>query len=367
MLLQRREIIANMMCGEIVAFQVYSDASPIRGNEIQGLVLDICYKNGDIDRITMPSGTLSYGRCGVLNKTAALMFSFWLLVGPSETMLRKAFSLVRTAATDFGVEMGTLDVPDFIGAFMARLQGQSLYACRALVNPRVRLLPLALRISGWSHLFGNPMKFIAKSHPAWPSILSACRDLVAFYRMTGWRDAGGRCDLVPLGHFNAGFTKWRSETIAVCFSELDRMADISRHGVREEFFQHFQDRDLLIRVLRHCTDGPLWDLIHGASGNIFGPLEKGRRWGMTCECPDHIADRQRGVKHISCKHNGRKLRTAFKEASDMSSDMLQLGRCLPLEACNGNEVVNVQLRRMLLVGAAELKLRTKYLGLVPWR
>jgi hypothetical protein len=98
------------------------------------------------------------------------------------------------------------------------------------VNPRERLLPMALRISGWSHLYGNLMKSIAKCHPLWPGILQACRDLVSFYRMASWRDhlklvlAGGRCDLRPLGHGVAGFAKWRYETISICMVELDRMA-----------------------------------------------------------------------------------------------------------------------------------------------
>ena len=99
--------------------------------------------------------------------------------------MRRVLLLIRTVCTDFGVEMHTVDVPDITGAFMARLRGDSIDNCRVLVNPRTRLLPMALRLSGWSHLWGNIMKSVAKGHPHWPEILEASRELCRFWRVEG--------------------------------------------------------------------------------------------------------------------------------------------------------------------------------------
>ena len=187
LLIERRNYHGALAAGEIRAINLYTDASPIVGVELQGIVLDICWENEEVHHVVMPCGTLHYGRCGALNKTATFLWSMWLVFGPDISTLRMALNKVRCVTTDFGTEMKTLDAPDMLKAFMARLQGHSPDICRGLVDPRQRLLPFALRLSGWSHLWGNLMKAVAKSNPSWPAILESARDLCRFF---GWR-AGG--------------------------------------------------------------------------------------------------------------------------------------------------------------------------------
>jgi hypothetical protein len=87
---------------------------------------------------------------------------------------------------------------------------------------------------------------------------------------------------------------------------------------------------------------------------------------MTCPCPEHIADRQSGKKHISCPRNGQKLRWAWTEAQAISRDMASLAHHLAPEQCGGDFVIHGQISDMLLKGSSEVKLRFKYLGNVPW-
>jgi hypothetical protein len=236
----------------LLALNIYTDASPVMGVEIQGLVVDLIFKDRAMERVVMPGGTLSYGRCGAMNKTAALLYSLWLLFGPDEEMLRRVLLLVRTITTDFGVEMGTVDSPDFLKAWFARLGGAAPDICRSMVDCHTRLFPMCLRISGWSHAWGNLMKSIAKSCQQWPRILDASRSLCRFFRPEGWRThiklclAGSSIDLTPLDRFTAGFAKWRYETIAVVFEALAGYSDIAQNGVRSEFFQNFQDISLFV-------------------------------------------------------------------------------------------------------------------------
>ena len=130
-------------------------------------------------------------------------------------------------------------------AFLARMVGADLGHCRSLVDYSRRLFPGALRISGWSHAWGNVMKTIAKSHPCWPEILQACRDLCRFFRLEGWRShlehmlSGSDLDLSPLKSWKGSFAKWRYETIAVVFKTLTEYRHICQRGTREEFFQNF--------------------------------------------------------------------------------------------------------------------------------
>ena len=89
MLVERREYLAAMANDEIAALNLYSDGSPVRGVEIQGLVMDVLYTNGSKETVVLPGASLSYGHCDAINKTAALLFSLWLLFGPGEKSLRK--------------------------------------------------------------------------------------------------------------------------------------------------------------------------------------------------------------------------------------------------------------------------------------
>ena len=205
------------------------------------------------------------------------------------------------------------------------MAGKDLAECAEYVNHTARLLCNALRVSGWSHQFGNIMKQTAKSCEGWPRTLQARRDWCGFYRNATWRkhiakhlkkmtDISVQC----LDHFSASFAKWRYETLDTVMSQLLDMREVSQHGMRPELFQHFQDTELITEVLKHCNDGRLWSWMKASYTLIFGPLEDARRWGMVCPCEEHNRDRrERRVKHIKCARNGKRLHQAYKFAKDL--------------------------------------------------
>ena len=372
-LIERREYHAALANGEIYTIGLYTDGSPVKGNEIQGLVMDVTYTDGRKDTVIMPGASLSYGHTDCINKTAALLFSFWLLFGPGEDTMRLALNLVRYVTTDGGIEIATTDAPNFLPAFLARMRGESPQTCKGLVKHGERLFPLALKLYGWSHLWGNVMKTIGKSNEHWPSILEAARDLCSFYRLGGWRDhlalmlrPQHTFDLSPLKSFSAGFAKWRYETITVVFESLVRLRQISEKGVRSEFFENFQDRALLTRVLKWCADAPLWVFLAVSASHIFTPCERIRRWGMVCNCEKHLKLRAEGVKHIHCARNGRRLKEAYAEAMSVADDFKNLAKHFPPDACEGYNDVHRQVCNMLLRAESIIRLRFHYLGQMPW-
>ena len=242
-LVERREYHAALANGDIVAIVLYSDGSPVKGNELQGLVMDITFTDGHKDTVILPGASLTYGHTDCMNKTAVLVFSLWLVFGPGEATMRQALRLVRCITTDGGIEIASTDAPDFLIAFLGRMRGESPQTCKGLVNHLERMFPLALKIYGWSHTWGNVMKTIGKSNEHWPNILEATRDLCSFYRLGGWREhlklmlrPQNTFDLAPLKSFSAGFAKWRYETITVVFESLVRLRHISQNGVKRELF-----------------------------------------------------------------------------------------------------------------------------------
>jgi hypothetical protein len=324
-------------------------------------------------RVTLPGASLGYGHTDSVNKTAVCLMSLWLLFGPDIAMMRRVTRTVRCVTTDFGVEVKTVDAPDILDAWFARQCGATPDTCRGLVDSTKRLFPLSLRIYGWSHCFGNLMKYIAKSHPKWPEILDSSRGLCSFFKVQQWRDHlvdmnfGKGIDLAPLQHWTASFAKWRYETISEVFRQINLYADICGRGVRPEMFNNFQDRALLASVLKTCKDDCLFLFYSCSYEYMFAPLERARRWGMVCQCPDHVRMRkEEGVKHISCPQNGRNLRWAYREATLISQDMYNLAMSWSATVIDESTRVHKEVRDMLLRGSQELQLRTAYLGLVPW-
>ena len=76
---------------EVNSMHIFSDASPVTGTELQGMILQICLQTIILIRI-LPGVALHYGNAGVVHKAFALIWAIYLIVGPSETMLRWVFT-----------------------------------------------------------------------------------------------------------------------------------------------------------------------------------------------------------------------------------------------------------------------------------
>jgi len=79
MLLQRREFRANRLCGLIRGINLFTDASPVTGEELQGMVMETICKPMEVTLDVLPGSTLCYGQYGGINKSVALLFSLWLV------------------------------------------------------------------------------------------------------------------------------------------------------------------------------------------------------------------------------------------------------------------------------------------------
>jgi hypothetical protein len=197
------------------------------------MLVDVTFNDGSpAIRLVLPGSTLAYGRTGTMDKGAALLWSIWLIAGPSLDALEWFCDNVRSLTTDFGVEMHLLELPDIKEALLAWAAGCPLPRVRMLVKPDQRLFRKALRIAGWSHTMGNIMKDTAEQFPQWPSFLGMMRSMVKFYKNTSYREHIRR-RLVwtaeedkTLKHFTASFAKWRYETV---FEVLRQLLDYRQY------------------------------------------------------------------------------------------------------------------------------------------
>ena len=175
-----------------------------------------------------------------------------------------------------GTEYRFPECPDILQAFLRRKVGIPFALLAGTIDPNSRLLPLDQRVSGWSHMLGNAMKFAAFCISNWPEILNSVRPLCRFFRNESWRahiilKLKDRYPNVVhlLKSFNGKFAKWRYDTcVFACFYNLAPLRDLCEHflvDVDQIFESGFQDGSLLNEVKAACR----WKELLGFHPSVF--------------------------------------------------------------------------------------------------
>ena len=279
---------------ELQSAHLFTDASPVTGNELQGMVIDLCFASGFILTMVLPGVCMHFGRCRLVDKCAALLWALFLVVGHDHAHLQWLLSKVTSITTDQGTEFAMTDVPDFLHCFLRRLSGVAMDNFVGTVDLKSRLFPNAVKVIGWSHLFGNQMYFSCKQVDRWPLILECIRKLCHFFRNETWRktivDKAKRDYPAVKGllkSFRAKLAKWRYETSFVCFDELLPLRFLCETYLRNPeniFGAGFQDKGLLQEIKTACNFGDLWAFIAVFHKFVLTKLEHARRWGLVCLC-----------------------------------------------------------------------------------
>jgi len=373
-LLERREFHADRVHDQIVAINLFSDASPNCGLEFQGMICDVWKRDLSCRRVVLPGSSLSYGLADGISKGIALLWSIWVLCGPLHADVIYFCERVTSITTDGGIEVTTLTLPNILPAFFKWLQGEDLGSCLEDVRHDERLFPNGLRIIGWSHTWGNIMKTVAHSTPRWPELEQRMRDQVKFWKNTSWRNHVQKCvkrtapevDTTALDHFSVDMAKWRYQTIAEVTKCLDRVRAVAEHHVVEEWFSNTQERQIIHDFIQGCRDPFFWKFVSCGERHVWSTAERERHWGMICSCKRHLEMRAEGVKHISCVHNSRRLETAGDQVKIIADNARQSARDLREEHCEGDNDLFRMIRTMLQKLASTTTQRLKYLRVTPW-
>ena len=305
--LTRRQFHEWRRTNAVRSINIYSDASPVVGEELQGMIIDVNLHDDSMHRMTLPGSTLAYGYQDTISKGVALIWALWLMAGPSADDIRWVCSLVSSLTTDGGVELHLLEVPDIVDAMVAWIAGSPLAEVRPLVHQDRRVFSKAMRFAGWSHQKGNQIKRSASRFSKWPRFLGHMRALCKTFRNKTYRQHIRRHakDILPspssLKSFTAGFAKWRYETVPVVLTQLTELRRLCEL-LDPKLFKDAQDKEEMKRFFEACRDNAFWQWAEVSNREIFLPLEKSRRWGMVCECPEHVAERKRtgGKQFIAC-------------------------------------------------------------------
>ena len=376
MLLEQREFrhIYQTCPDSIVSAHLYSDASPVTGTEIQGMALDVCYDDWQIQTMVMPGVALHFGGAKLIHKVVAFLWSLSLMLGPQIEIMRWFLNKIGSVTSDMGTEFGFIDIGNILAAFIRWRAGEPLARISSTAVESTKLLPNALRVPGWGHLFGNLMKFLVKSVQGWLEILNYLRQLVKFFNYGPWREELVRAlrFVYPEGRrvlksFHAQLTKWRYETIHGVFAELLRIREVCETHVAAALqqFTNFKDVQLLNDVRRICAWKEIWAFL-SAFFPLLETLEGARRWGLVCPCCAELRAERPRVR-LKCPWNSRRLGEARVFMKSIMDQLKDIGRSLTRDMCDGVDWVFSQTKAAALVIVAEIRLKFKWLWYVPWR
>jgi len=373
MQIERRNWHEEVANDQVQSINCYSDASPVCGTEIQGMICDVCKKDKTVRRVTLPGATLCYGQTDAISKMMAFLWAVWLVFGPTEMHMRYFVDHTRCWTTDFGTENHSIELPDCLRAFLLWISGVPLENVRGVVDFSRRLFCRALRVGGWNHSLGNIMKRVFKTWRWWPETMDSLRCLVRFFKnhtWTSWIVTSCKARVPGLEglllHFTASTAKWRFETYAVVLQQLGRLRQLCEREIKEELFAEVQDKELLRDVVNACRDARLWIFIVCVSAWVMQPLEHIRRWGMICGHARCNELRKEGKKHVECRENGRRLRDAWEWIQLRIVEFQQWARTVTLADCEGNGDIWELVKTMCKKAASELRLHFKHYAVVPW-
>jgi hypothetical protein len=318
--IERRELqdLCRNRPDTLVSGHLFTDGSPVTGNELQGQILQLCFICGLIKTIVLPGVVMHYGSNSVIMKVVAFLWALYLILGPNEADMQWICSKMASVTSDMGTEFGFIDTPNFIHDFFERLRGVSMERLAGTVDPSSRLFPIAIRVSGWGHVFGKLMFYSTKHIATWPALLQAIRNLCAFFRNESWRREVIRLlkDEVPnisvlLKSFRGKIAKWRYETLHVVFTSLLKLRSICEtHLVRITTLvgDEFADKPFLVNVQAACQWKELWSFMFVFLAKVLNPLEHARRWGLLCPCCKELRDNV--AKKVRCIRSSRRLHEA---------------------------------------------------------
>ena len=137
---------------DLISVHLFSDGPPVTGSELQGMILQLVLKDGEVRNMILPGVDLHYGSYGLLDKFVAFMWVFHLSVGSEYEVLEWVLSKVTSITTDMGTELGLTDWSDLMRAFLRYRQGVAIAELIGTVDPPSRMFARAITIAGWCHM-----------------------------------------------------------------------------------------------------------------------------------------------------------------------------------------------------------------------
>ena len=258
----------------------------------------------------LPLAMLGTGRCGLAEKTQALIHQFWLDYGPDAAAVRRACSEVATILVDLGTEVGVPDVLDVIdeailpSGVAARVAVEKELDRRVVrrsadgvVEPRY-LFPRAFVVPGPLHAIDGCLRDALAAQAWWSGFLARVKVMAQYLRSVSnrrylrtllteeeTRDVGG---LLEVGVDR--FATWRWQTLYAVVKRLLRMEPaVTAACAHFGPLNAYKDREgQLKNFVETAMDECFWERVRYVH-MVVRPMNGFASWIKGCDC--HEEDR----------------------------------------------------------------------------
>ena len=117
MLISRRQLKAERLANKVQAVNLFTDASPVTGEEMQGMVMEVITTDNALRRDILPGATLEYGHYDAISKGVCLLFALFLVAGPFFVTLTGCWRMLYASAPTSATKSRPSKCQTFCGHF----------------------------------------------------------------------------------------------------------------------------------------------------------------------------------------------------------------------------------------------------------
>jgi hypothetical protein len=358
--------------GFLASVHIFVDASPTVGHEILGIILELVAYSGAIETRILPPVSLAYGAFGLIHKAVALLWSLFLILGPSQAKFDWFRDKVASVTTDMGTEFRLMSMPDISRTFFEYLRHKNMGVAAPLTNRAFVLFPKSIRLPGWSHLWSNIMHMVSKQFGRYPEFVEHLRYVCKTFRNPTWVEHLLRkypdeasIQWLQTRKWTASLAKWRFETMHFVAKCVLGVRSFLQNTIEASVFTNPQDTKAVEGLFKACQDAGFWRWLQASYTILFVPVEMARRWGLVCKC--HEEEMQTKLKPVPCPENrkGRRLREAKKFIDRQRALMKATRRSLRLADVEGDHELLKQMKSAISRVMDEMRVKFQHVSTVP--
>ena len=232
-----------------------------------------------------------------------------------------------------------------------------------------RLLPHAVNVSGWSHLWANVLQKGMHQCSRFPSVLEHIRALLRFFRNSTYKMFLKRHRDIPIDMkslLNARcptVAKWRFETLHDALTYLFHRRVLCQVYLSTDMFSSVQDVSLYKKCLDACRWDDFWSLISANLVYMCKPIEENRRWGLVCNC---CANVRLLHKKALCQESSKRLKQASEFIRIKKAALYASLNVIDAVACEGVQWVYESLVLSVTASAFRVGLKFDFVHQLPY-
>lgn len=241
----------------------------------------------------------------------------------------------------------------------------------AQVTRQVWLMPAALQMPGWLHMFDNILKEVANYCAFFPAFMKSLKVVCAFWRsesyrlmiVTNLRAKGLPVEAKAFAQLKfPTFANWRFSKLEDCAVSVRSACVIVSEHLELHAFDGCRDKEDWRTTFFTMRDGR-WRLQLDFIATLSKTIGSIRVWGSGCSC--HETQLLEG-KRVACALKGRRAAEASDYIKGQCVKLLATASNITLEYVGNDVPMQIELATAYRMAGAAVQKRTQFLDALPY-